>query len=317
MTSVESNVAPETKVQNLIFDFDTENISELRLFLKSLHISFKSQSLENTRILSELSVVKERNNQVEAELLCMKGVQAECDKTKHINAVIQKKFETLEKELASEKAIINKWQNSGKNSSKMFEGNNWRRGLGYDKTVETPNQQQQVKSKNTVEVESKLEKMEPRMKFRITPIKFISTAELEQGSTSKIEKELPAVKIQKPIKDKSSIKRTPASKERINVGLLSQKQLKKRIGEVTKTKVEPTVKRNRNGKIGINKENNYKNIPNAPRKTCFNCGSSNHLAIDCRKNKRKTTAIPNSDIRNRAVFYKPQNPCFHCGSKWH
>ena len=79
----------------------------------------------------------------------------------------------------------------------------------------------------------------------------------------------------------------------------------------------PTVKRNRNGKVGINKENNYKNIPNATRKTCFNYGNSNHLAIDCRKSKKKTTAVPKSDIRNRAVFYKPQNPYFHYGSKWH
>jgi hypothetical protein len=140
MASIEDNATPDTKVPNTIFDFDTDNVSELRLFLKSLHISFKSQSLENARILSELSEVRKRNNQVEAELLCMKEVQIECDKTKHMNTVIQKKYESLEKELASERAIINKWQNSGKNSSRMFEGNNWRRGLGYDETVETSNQ---------------------------------------------------------------------------------------------------------------------------------------------------------------------------------
>ena len=74
-------------------------------------------------------------------------------------------------------------------------------------------------------------------------------------------------------------------------------------------------KRNRNGKVGINKENNYKFIPNAPRKTCFTCGNSNHLAIDCRKSKKKIKTIPEFDIRNRSVFFKPKNSCFYYGSK--
>jgi hypothetical protein len=98
---------------------------------------------------------------------------------------------------------------------------------------------------------------------------------------------------------------------------LSQKQLKDKICEVTDKKKEATVKRNRNGKVGINKENGYKYIPNAPRKSCFNCGNSNHLAIDCKKSKKKITEIPKSDVRNRSVFYKPQKSCFHCGSLWH
>ena len=36
-------------------------------------------------------------------------------------------------------------------------------------------------------------------------------------------------------------------------------------------------KANRNGKVGINKSNNYDYVKNAPRKICLNCGSSNHL----------------------------------------
>ena len=102
-----------------------------------------------------------------------------------------------------------------------------------------------------------------------------------------------------------------------NIGMMSQRQLKDKIFEVSNKKRMPTTKRNRNGKVGINKENDYKFIPNAPRKTCFTCGNSNHLAIDCRKSKKKIKTIPESDIRNRSIFYKPQNSCFHCGSKWH
>lgn len=34
---------------------------------------------------------------------------------------------------------------------------------------------------------------------------------------------------------------------------------------------------NRNGKLGIDKRNNYIYVPNAPRRLCQNCDSSNHL----------------------------------------
>ena len=76
-------------------------------------------------------------------------------------------------------------------------------------------------------------------------------------------------------------------------------------------------KRNRNGKQGIDKANGYKLILDAPRKCCFKCGNYNHLALDCRKVIRKKTEIPLSDISGRSVRYKPENPCSHCGSKWH
>ena len=42
-------------------------------------------------------------------------------------------------------------------------------------------------------------------------------------------------------------------------------------------------KQNRNGKVGITKDSNYTHIRNAPRKTCQNCFSTNHLAYACKK----------------------------------
>ena len=49
----------QEKVTPIFFDFDTDNMSELRSFLKSLHISFRHQSLENARIINEKSELKE------------------------------------------------------------------------------------------------------------------------------------------------------------------------------------------------------------------------------------------------------------------
>ena len=61
----------------------------------------------------------------------------------------------------------------------------------------------------------------------------------------------------------------------------------------------------------------FRTFPGTPRKTCYNCGSTNHLAIDCRKKNKKKTETSVSDVRSKAVNYKPKQPCSHCGSKWH
>ena len=50
------------KVPQNDYSFDTDNLSELKYFLKSLHISFKSQSLENTRLINEITELKREMN---------------------------------------------------------------------------------------------------------------------------------------------------------------------------------------------------------------------------------------------------------------
>lgn len=55
------------KVTSTTFDFDTNNLSEL----KSLHVSFKSQSLENKRLINETSDLKSKNDFIETELIHM------------------------------------------------------------------------------------------------------------------------------------------------------------------------------------------------------------------------------------------------------
>ena len=50
---------------------------------------------------------------------------------------------------------------------------------------------------------------------------------------------------------------------------------------MVKTK-EIKKKKNRIGKVGINKHNNYASDVYAPRKIYAKCGSTNHLSIDCK-----------------------------------
>ncbi|KAL8121836.1 hypothetical protein AgCh_018533 [Apium graveolens] len=54
-----------------------------------------------------------------------------------------------------------------------------------------------------------------------------------------------------------------------------------------KTKDARKKMKNRNGKIGINKNNNFAYIADAPRKQCQKCGSVNHLTHLCKKGKKK------------------------------
>lgn len=55
----------------------------------------------------------------------------------------------------------------------------------------------------------------------------------------------------------------------------------------------------------------------APRKTCFNCGSTNHLASFCSKNKNINSLPSKTAVKSDYVRTRPQTLCKHCGSTWH
>ena len=42
------------KVPQNTYSFDTDNMYDLKSFLKSMHINFKSQSLENAKLINEI-----------------------------------------------------------------------------------------------------------------------------------------------------------------------------------------------------------------------------------------------------------------------
>lgn len=96
MANADECVNPEnassSKVYNPICDFDTDNISELKSFLKSLHISFRTQTTENTRILSEMSDLKKKNDHLEIELVLMLEIKKECEKAKYSEVLMTAKY---------------------------------------------------------------------------------------------------------------------------------------------------------------------------------------------------------------------------------
>ncbi|KAL8105024.1 hypothetical protein AgCh_028986 [Apium graveolens] len=69
--------------------------------------------------------------------------------------------------------------------------------------------------------------------------------------------------------------------KKANVGHMTVKQLSDRLEKI-EVKTETKRKNNRNGKVGINKHNNYTPDKYAPRKICVKCGSVNHLSVNCK-----------------------------------
>ena len=114
----------ETKVPHSTLAFDTEDITELRLFLKTLHVSYRDQTLENDRLKSEILDVKKRNDYLEKELVQMLEVQKERDDSIFVKNELLKKNASLESELAKEREIIRTWTNSGKTTQNILESGN-------------------------------------------------------------------------------------------------------------------------------------------------------------------------------------------------
>ncbi|KAL8120029.1 hypothetical protein AgCh_017237 [Apium graveolens] len=96
----------ELKVPPTTLAFDTNDIYKLRLFLKSLHVSYRDQTLENNKIKSENSLLKKRNDHLEIELLSMIAIQKERDNVVYVKKKMLKKHAYLEKELAKEREVI-------------------------------------------------------------------------------------------------------------------------------------------------------------------------------------------------------------------
>ncbi|KAL8108059.1 hypothetical protein AgCh_024481 [Apium graveolens] len=202
---------------------------------------------------------------------------------------VLKMNESLKTELEKEREIIRTWTNSGKITQNLLSSGNWKEGLGYG---------EDKNDKGTVEIKPVV-KQKPKLK----PVKFV---------TVKSENEKSEVK-----EESTSDKLKQEKTAEVNIGLMTKKQLKHKLKDVKKANKVKSPRKNRNGKEGVNKSNDYKPVPDAPRKTCHNCGCSNHLASFCRKNKNINSLPSKSGIKSQSVRYKPQNPCFHCGSLWH
>ena len=113
-----------------------------------MNTSFRSQSLENSRLTSEINDLKKRNDHLEAELIFMIEIQKECEKAKHNEQLMIQKCNYLQEQLEKEKETLRVWTNSGKRTQEILGRGNWKTRLGYD-----------VKKENSKTVEEEEEDM--------------------------------------------------------------------------------------------------------------------------------------------------------------
>ncbi|KAK1388711.1 hypothetical protein POM88_016889 [Heracleum sosnowskyi] len=156
----------ENKVPLTTYAYDIDNISELRIYLKSIHVSYRDQTLENERIKSENLKLKERNKFLEEELVNMQQVQKERDDVVYVEQELLKKFRQLESDLEKERKVIKTWTNSGNDTHQVFQTDSV--GLGYCEKDE-------LRFKDKVKVRTHL----PPMKFVPESSKLNSVFEKE------------------------------------------------------------------------------------------------------------------------------------------
>ena len=127
----EPKASTSEKVHTTNYNCDLNSVSELRCFLNSLNTSFRSQSLENSRLINEASELRKRNNHLEAELIFLLEIKKECDKAKHNEQLMIQKCTYLQGQLEKERETLKIWTDSGKRTQEILGGGNWKTGLGY------------------------------------------------------------------------------------------------------------------------------------------------------------------------------------------
>ncbi|KAL8120483.1 hypothetical protein AgCh_017598 [Apium graveolens] len=208
-------------------------------------------------------------------------LKKERDDALYVRDEVLKLNESLKADLENKREIIITWTDSGRTTQNLLSSGNWKEGVGYgdDKSEKGTEQIELIVVKHTA-------------KSKVNHVKFVAKA---VKSDSKEMKES-----RTEVKEKSTSYKQDKPVE-VNIGLMTKKQLKHKLKEIRNVNKVKKARKNRNEKEGVNKNNNYMPIPTAPRKKCYNCGNSNHLASFCWKNKDINSLPPRSGVKNQSV----------------
>ncbi|KAL8102541.1 hypothetical protein AgCh_027157 [Apium graveolens] len=109
-----SSETAELKVPQTTLAFHTDDITELRLYLKTMFINFRDQTLTNKRLTSKNLALRNRNDYLEKELVFLHQIQKERDDSLYVKNELLKLNKSLKNELEKEREIIKIWTNSGR-----------------------------------------------------------------------------------------------------------------------------------------------------------------------------------------------------------
>ncbi|KAL8155306.1 hypothetical protein AgCh_000618 [Apium graveolens] len=243
--------SPETaelKVPQTTYAFHTDDITEFRLCLKTMFISYRDQTLTCERLTSENLAFKKRNDYLAKELVKFHQTQKERDDAIYVRDEVLKLNQSLKTELEKEREIIRTWTNFGRTTKNLLSSGNWKEGLGYgyDKS-----------EKGTEQIEPNIVKQTAKPK--VNPVKFV--AKTVKSDSGKMKESVIEVK------DKSTSDKLEQDKPaEVNIGLMTKKRLKHKLKEIRNVNKVKAARKNRNERKG-----NMKNI------LVLNSGCSGHM----------------------------------------
>ncbi|KAL8119521.1 hypothetical protein AgCh_016875 [Apium graveolens] len=105
-----SSEAAEIKVPQTTYAFHTDDINELRRYLKTMFVSYRDQTLTCERLTSENLAFKKRNDFLEKELIMFHQTQKDRDDALYVRDEVLKINKSLKTELEKERLILNSYQ---------------------------------------------------------------------------------------------------------------------------------------------------------------------------------------------------------------
>ena len=253
------------------------SIDEISNELYNLHVSLKSLTRENARIKNTNDLLLERNALLENELFTLEKCKKECQIAKDELILRLKREETSKKHLDKEFEVISKWTKSAKVSEQIKNVQGKSNFLDHDSVdIQSAPSESTDDSSTDIDYPS-TSKISMDMKYLLMKGKM-----KQEKKLAKLKKKYGH--LNSFVKQKEGvIEEAKPDIQQVNVGYLSGKKLKDKLEHI-ETKVVPIPKKNknRNGKVGINKNSKYSPDKHAPRKVCSKCGSSNHLAMQCK-----------------------------------
>ncbi|KAK1373969.1 hypothetical protein POM88_030162 [Heracleum sosnowskyi] len=236
-------------------------INDMSTKLYHMRISLKSLTNENTRIKTSNQLLSDRNALLETQFVEFEKMRVECQVAKD-DLLIALGVDTFYKESTRKDKkkldVESLGDDTSTDSEHPLEGNastDSKHPLMDNTSMEVTCPKKCTSSVSQERLEKLNKKYGPTSKFFV------------HGSSSK------------------------TKAENVNIGHLSNKKLKDKV-ESLKFKAEGKKKKNRNGKVGINKHNNYTLDKYAPRKTCVKCGSVNHASTNCKSVKTPSVQMP-------------------------
>ncbi|KAK1369311.1 hypothetical protein POM88_035403 [Heracleum sosnowskyi] len=297
----EANSSSNQVITTNLFELSTEEcnnaINDMSTELYLMRISLKSLTHENTRIKNANQLLSDRNALLETQFIEFEKMRVECQVANDDLLTVLEREEILKAQLAKEQETIARWTDSRNVATNIIKAQGvdtfYKESARKDKKkldVENLGDDTYTDSEHPLMGNTPTDSEHPLMGNTPTDRKhpLMDNTSTEVACPKKCASSVSLEKLEKLNKKygptNKKFVRGECSKtktENVNIGHLSNKQLKDNVKNI-EVKDEVKKKKNRNGKVGINKHNNYTPDKYAPTKTCVKCGSVNHLSTNCK-----------------------------------